>query len=241
MRQVSNTPGAVIPPAIPDPNLAFEPLDPTEVAVRHALEPGRFFLYSGNLDAYQELDILASAAVELARRSDSPPKIVIASHRTSRHAGPHVRSDQSTCGKKDPLAARAPGWAEPMPGIEFRTLESAAEMQALLSAAKASLVPRRAAGGFPIKLVNSLAVGTPIVAFLEQEWGLTHERNSLICASDRPVVSLADAIERLANDEDLAKRLAIGARALYRERHRPAVAASETLSLIRDVNAFRPL
>jgi glycosyltransferase involved in cell wall biosynthesis len=128
-----------------------------------------------------------------------------------------------------------------MPGIEFRVLESTSEMQALLAAARASVVTRRATGGFPIKLVNSLAMGTPVVAFLEQEWGLTHEGNSLICGSDRPAVALADALERLANDENLAKRLSLGARTLYLERHRPAVAASETLSLIQEIDAFRAL
>jgi len=242
MRQVSHAPGAIIAPPLPDPERAFEPLNPVEVAVRHGLEPGRFFLYSGNLDAYQELDILAAAAVELAGRSDSPPKIVIASHRTGQYTGSQVRPDsQPHCGRDDSATGRVAGWTESMPGIEFLVLESTSEMQALLAAARASVVTRRAAGGFPIKLVNSLAMGTPVVAFLEQEWGLTHERNSLICASDRPSAALADALERLANDEDLARRLALGARALYLERHRPAVAASETLSLIQEIDAFRAL
>jgi glycosyltransferase involved in cell wall biosynthesis len=240
MRQVSHAPGAIIPPPIPDPELAFEPLNPAEVALRYALEPGHFFLYSGNLDAYQELDILAAAAVELAGRTDSPPKIVIASHPIGQPASSPIRVEHPHCGKHDPLAGQAVGWTESMPGIEFRVLESASEMQALLSAARASLVTRRARGGFPIKVVNSLAIGTPIIAFHEQEWGLTHERNSLICASDQPDVALADAIERLASDEILARRLAVGARALYLERHRPEVVAAETLSLIQRLNAFCP-
>ncbi len=246
MRQFSQAPSALIPPPLPDPKLDSVPLDPIEVASRHALDPGRFFLYSGNLDGYQELDILSAAAAELARRSESPPQIVIASHHLGRHRSRHARRQDSTPANgqhvtdPDLWDGRAAGWAESLPGVEFRRVESSAEMQALLSAARASLVTRRAEGGFPIKLVNSLATGTPVVAFHEQEWGLTHERNSLICAPDRPALKLADAIERLADDDALAERLSAGARTLYLERHVPERAASETFDLIRRVRSSSP-
>ena len=248
MRQFSRAPGRLVPPPLRDPQHALEPLDPAEVARRHALRPGRFFLYSGNLDGYQELDLLAAAAVELAGRSDSPPPIVIArhgsSHDTRRDADPPARETRCQIGhpptKADLLAGRMARWAESMPGIELLNVESASEMLALLSAARASLVMRRTRGGFPIKLVNSLAVGTPVVAFHEREWGLTHERNSLICAPDRPVLALADAIERLASDEVLAASLAVGARSLYQERHLPEHVASKTLALLEEIESFRP-
>jgi hypothetical protein len=66
---------------------------------------------------------------------------------------------------------------------------------------------------------------------------IEHERNSLICSPDRPVTSLADAIERLAKDDALAMRLAAGARALYLERHLPERTAAETLALIEQIKA----
>lgn len=223
MRQFSRAPGLLLAPPLPDPELSPVPLKPAEVARRHGLEPGRFFIYSGNLDAYQELDILAAAAVDLAGRSESPPPLVVASHPMG-----ETRSETHS---------DAP--VESMPGVRFCEVESVAEMQGLISAARASLVTRRAEGGFPIKLVNSLALGTPVIAFRDREWGLTHQRNSLICAPKRPVPTLADAIDRLANDDTLAKRLADGARALYLERHRPEHVASQTLALIREIGRFR--
>ena len=217
MRQVSSAPGAIVPPALPDPERASMGSAPAEVARRHSLEPGGFFLYSGNLDAYQELDLLGEAAAKLARRSASPPVLVIASH------GP------------------APNWARPMPGVRLLSVGSAAEMQALLGAARASLVMRRAEGGFPIKLVNSLALGTPVIAFHDREWGLTHERDSLICSPETPPAQgLADALERLDGDEILANRLSGGARTLYLERHLPERAAQETLALLREITMPRP-
>jgi glycosyltransferase involved in cell wall biosynthesis len=245
MRQFSSAPGALMPPPLPDPELALEPLNPTEVARQQALEPGRFFLYSGNLDGYQELDNLAAAAGELAGRSESPPPIVIASHWVAPRArafSSHItrRIDHRRSRGNDSGAGRAVEWAASMPGVEFRNVESVSEMKALLSAARASLVTRRAQGGFPIKLVNSLASGTPVIAFHDREWGLTHERNSLICGLDRPALALADAIERLASDDVLAKTLAAGARALYLERHLPEQNASQTLALLREIGAFGP-
>jgi glycosyltransferase involved in cell wall biosynthesis len=245
MRQFSRAPGKLAPPPIPDPQRTAESLSPIEVARRYSLEPGRYFLYSGNLDGYQELGILAAAAVELAGRSDSPPQIVIASHPDGDHAFDGAagisgrRNPERDSGREDPPGGYRAGWIESMPGVEFRAVESAAEMQALLAAARSSLVMRRAKGGFPIKLANSLSVGTPIIAFHEQEWGLTHEQDSLICPPSRPALALADAIERLANDDALAKRLAKGARALYLERHRPEHVAADTLALVEKVQSSR--
>jgi len=219
MRQFSKRPGTMIPPALPDPLAGETALDPVRTARQHGLEPGRFFLYSGNLDAYQELDILAAAVRERrggSRGMGGGMPVVLASH-----------SPRSVA-----------GWAEAMPGVDFRLVESAAEMQALLAAARASLLMRRAEGGFPIKLVNSLAVGTPAIAFHEGEWGLEHERNSLICSPDQPVESMAAAIDRLEHDDVLAARLAAGARALYLENHQPEPAAKQVLDLVHEIRHF---
>ncbi|MBC8188790.1 MAG: glycosyltransferase [Proteobacteria bacterium] len=214
MRQFSSRPGALVPPPIPDPLASLARLDPDAVARSHGLEPGRFFLYSGNLDGYQELDILVSAAAELARRNSASTPLVLASH----------------------LAASSTAWtARSIPGLQFRQVHSSAEMLALLESARASLLLRRTEGGFPIKLVNSLAVGTPAIAFHEREWGLEHDRNALICSPVQPVESMVEAVERLEKDDALAGRLGEGARALYLKRHRPEPAAKRVLALVEEV------
>ncbi|MFP6655985.1 MAG: glycosyltransferase [Myxococcota bacterium] len=214
MRQFSDGPGALIPPAVPDPLSRRIVVEPAEMARRHGLEPGRFLLYSGNLDGYQELDILAAVARRRKSTGLGRQPLVLASH----------------------SAQKSAGWAKrAMPGVQFVHVESLAEMQALLSSARASLLTRRAEGGFPIKLVNSLAVGTPVLAFHEAEWGLKHERDSLICDATEPVASLAAAIERLEEDDGLAARIATGARERYLERHRPEPAARQSWALIDDL------
>jgi glycosyltransferase involved in cell wall biosynthesis len=217
MRQYSTRPGELIPPAITDPEQDPNRLEPARVAQEHGLELDGYFLYSGNLDGYQELELLAAAAALITRAITDPqrrPVIVLASH--------------------DPRGAAI---AAQMPGVTFREVASAAEMQALLAGARANLLMRRAEGGFPIKLVNALAVGTPTIAFREREWGLRDGENSMIISLDRPAASLAAGILKLAEDDNKLSRLRIGARALYRAQHQPASAGLRTLTLIEAARA----
>ncbi len=227
-------PGARIPPPCPDPERGFEPLDPAGAARRHSLEPGTFFLYSGNLDAYQELDLLEAAAREMDPSGTS-------NRPGSRHPRDHDHPRGDRLRPRLVVATHQPLDAARSKegGIEFVRVESAHEMQSLLAAARGSLVMRRAEGGFPIKIVNSLAVGTPVLAFREGEWGLEDERNALICSPDRPAPTLARAIERLAKDDALAKRLSAGARRLYLERHQPGPVARQTLDHLETVLSAR--
>jgi glycosyltransferase involved in cell wall biosynthesis len=79
-------PLAVIPPG----RGAGPPPDPAEVArvcARFGYQPGRFVLYAGNLDAYQELSELAEAAGRLA-----PLPVLIATHETAGVAPPPLRA-----------------------------------------------------------------------------------------------------------------------------------------------------
>jgi glycosyltransferase involved in cell wall biosynthesis len=212
MRQASTCPGECIAPPIPDPRLDPDRLDANEVAQRHGLEHGGFFLYSGNLDGYQEIEILEAAALLLGQAIADPerrPVLVVASHDASG-------------------AARV---AE-MAGVEFRHVVDAAEMQALISAATATVVMRQAVGGYPIKLANAHAAGTPSVAFHGREWGLRDGEDSIIAMADRPAATLAGSILKLAGDADLVARLGVGARRLYEAQHRPDLVATRTLGLI---------
>ena len=107
-------------------------------------------------------------------------------------------------------------------------------MRALLEAARASLVTRRAEGGFPIKLANSLAAGTAPVCFLEHEWGLEDGVSALVARGDSPDAAFAAALDTLDRSPERARRLAAGARALYDEHHRPGAVAKRTLELIEE-------
>ncbi len=221
MSTASPRPGGLIAPPLADPRSDPERPAAADIARAHGLVPDRFFLYAGNLDAYQDLPLLERVASERAgRRSRSATRaearfpIVIATH--DERAGDAARIH---------AGARAAG-------VRMIRVRTAAEANALVAAARATIVPRRSLGGFPIKLLNSLATGTPVVAFHGEEWGLVHQRDSLICDLSNPEASLFEALERLEDDADLAARLAAGARATWCARHQPARVAADTLALV---------
>ena len=106
-------------------------------------------------------------------------------------------------------------------------------MRGLLEAARATVVARRAPGGFPIKLANSLAAGTPPVVFLEREWGLRDGVDAVVAAPGEPVAALAHALGRIGRaGEDEVGRLAAGARSRWEVAHRPAAVGARTLDLV---------
>jgi len=212
MRRDSTRPGAIIPPPLPDPRHRFFDAEP-------AAEPpaGPYFLYSGNLDGYQELYVLDGAARALAERGGSDARIVVASF--------------------DPEVANpSRAWA---PGVEPRLVRCEAEMQALVGAARATIVPRQAEGGFPIKLANSLAQGTPAITFYDREWGLEDRAEVWRADLRRPVESLAEAMDALAGPGSDAPRMRAKARAFYDSALRPERVAQETLALVEAVRAAR--
>ncbi len=219
MRQSSTRPGQQIAPPIRDPRLDSQRLDPGKTAQRFGLEPGGFFLYSGNLDGYQELEILASTAELLAQTIADPkerPVLVVASHDPE---GEHRIAQ--------------------MPGVEFRHVSRANEMQALLASAQANLLMRLAEGGYPIKLANAHSLGVPSIVFHAREWGLRDGVNALVATPDRPAASLAGLILRLAGNAGLAARLGAGARRVYESEHQPDKVANRTLALIEQVISLR--
>jgi len=213
MRAHSNKPGALIPPPIPDPRRPAAMPSPSELPKpSERPTPGQYFLYSGNLDPYQELGLLGEAVSRLPPELTRRLPILVASHDEAVHR---------------------PG-ALP-PGLEAVSVTSESEMTALIAGARATLVTRRAEGGFPIKLANGLACGTAPITLLGAEWGLTHGVDAYVADPARPVESLATALTELAADEELAPRLGEGARKRWFEGHRPEIAATETISLVEKV------
>jgi glycosyltransferase involved in cell wall biosynthesis len=247
MRHDSEAPGALIPPPLPDPLADPMRLDPKATAETHGLEPGRYFLYSGNLDPYQELGVLLEAArrrrVRVGVGGSRDVSLVVATHdaRAERLSGPLAEAGIRlirVAGTTTRSLAREPergAASEPRAGCEGGCDAGVAEMQALIAGARGTLCLRRALGGFPIKLANSLALGTPPIAYHAHEWGLEHGVSAWIASPEDPVASLTGAIDRITRDDALAERLRRGARALYRSQHDPVRVAARTLELLERV------
>jgi 1,2-diacylglycerol 3-alpha-glucosyltransferase len=198
----------VCPPGLdPDP-----PPDAVEIAQaceRHDLTRNGYALYSGNLDGYQDLDLLVAAARELARDGSEAPQIIVATHHRE-------RAQQLFAG-----------------ATNLRCVEVAdfAEMRALTFGAQSLVLTRRRRGGFPIKLLNYMEAGRPIVAIERIAPGFAHGENAWLLAPDAGAQDLAEALRSIARDAELAERLGRGARALLESRHAWPELARETLEL----------
>ncbi len=148
-------PGArveVIPPGL-DPRPAPDPARLARTLARHSLEPGRYALYAGNLDRYQNLGELDAAARELPELP-----VVVATH-----------------------AAAAPRWRH------LRLLRvDPEEARELCFGALLAVLPRRQAGGFPIKLLNYMEAARPVVAFAGAAAGLEHDRSAWLVPAAPP-------------------------------------------------------
>lgn len=183
----------VVPPGL-DPEPAPSARRIADVTTRFNLAPGRYSLYAGNLDGYQELHLLVDAARELARKSPDPDPIVIASHDRSRMA------------------------LDPVPGLRWIEVTNFEEMRALTFGAGELLLTRRRRGGFPIKLLNYMDAARPIVAFEQIAPGLRHRESAWLLDPSAGGRVWAASLDTLRNDANLADALGQGAkRVLYAE------------------------
>jgi len=205
-------PSIVLPPGH-DPVAAPSPALRARVCARHGLREGTFALYTGNLDGYQELDLLAAAARRLPL---SAPPIVVATHDADR------------------IAARVD------PGLlRIVTVQGFEEMRALIHAARIGIVTRRRPGGFPVKLLNYMEAARPILAFANVAVGLRDGESARLLGPGAGEADLADALLALLGDGALRTRLGEGARRRLLEHHGWEGIAQRTLDFLAGI-APRP-
>ncbi len=121
-------------------------------------------LYTGNLDGYQNLELLLRSIGRVrAVRPDA--LLVLATHATPRTL---------------PRAlAAAP------PGVRVVTADDFATVRDLLQAADIALCPRREWSGFPMKLLNYMAAGKAIVVSAGSAKAVRHGTNGWVVADGR--------------------------------------------------------
>src|SRR5262249_58745848 len=130
---------------VPDADLAcISPVgDPTELGSlpRPGLSTGRV-CYAGNLDGYQNLDFLRRSFARV-RAAIPEARLVVVTH-------------EGTSGTVPELATGA--------GIELVCARSYREVRNRLAEADVAVSPRAERSGFPMKLLNYMALGKAIVA-----------------------------------------------------------------------------
>jgi len=199
-------PVAVIPPghdpAGPPSSAAID-----RVCAHHDLRPHAFFLYTGNLDGYQELELLAAAA---GRLPAGAPPVAVATHDA-------------------PAAAAAARRLSPLRIVSVSAWD---EMRALIHAARALVLTRRRPGGFPVKLLNYMEAARPIVAFEQVAVGLRDGESARLLDAAAGAADLASALTGLDREPAAAERLGAAAHRHLLDHHGWEAIAQRTLELL---------
>jgi glycosyltransferase involved in cell wall biosynthesis len=179
-----------IPPAVDEDRLPA-PARPKPAAGRPVA------LYAGNLDRYQNLAFLADSFDRvLERRPDARLKIVT-----------HAPAAE--------VARAARRWP-PRREIEIIRTDTFEALWEQLRHCRVALCPRVSPYGFPIKLLNYLAAGKPVVVCRSSAWGIEHLDNGWVVEDDDRQ-GFAEAILTLLEDKALRRRLSENARRTVRE------------------------
>ena len=117
----------------------------------------------------------------------------------------------------------------------LRVIEAASveELRALVHGAALTLLPRRIAGGFPMKLLDAMEAGRAIVARRGVAGALAHDESAWLLAPQAGPAEFAAAIRRLAADPGLRARLGAGARRVLASAHAWPPLAEQTLAWVR--------
>ena len=151
----------------------------------------KVLIFTGNLAAYQGIELMLEAfALLRQRRNDVLLRIV-----TNDDFRPYA-----------PLARKLV--------IENDIEVASSDFDALpgeIARASVAINPRLSMDGIPQKLLNYMAVGVPIVSFAGSAHNLVDNENGLVIP-DGNTVMFADALDKLLNDQEVARRLSIAAR-----------------------------
>ncbi len=194
----------VIPPAVDDDGPAL-----ADVCARRslALEPDDFVVgYCGNLDAYQNLELLVEAFVIAAggqvTSTPSPRlRLLLASHRLT--AAFNAR-----------LAAMA--GALPLGLVRIVEVNGHAEARGVIAASDLLALPRRMGSGYPVKLLNSMSAAKAIVTAGCGSKVLSDGIDGIVVRDDDPG-AMAAAMTSCAARLDRGRSLGAAARQRFLE------------------------
>jgi glycosyltransferase involved in cell wall biosynthesis len=190
-------------------------LDTFEIAPALARPGSNTLIYTGNLAAYQGIDLMLRAFAALrGKRQDVRLEIVA----------------ESGFAQYEPLALEL-GVRD---SIDLLPL-SFPEVPKRLAAATVALNPRTRCGGVPQKLLNYMAAGRPIVSFAGSAKHLRHGEDGWVVADD-DVGGFADAIDHLLEDRSLARVMGQNAREYVRAKRSWESVGERIEQVFRDVH-----
>ena len=156
-------------------------------------------LYTGNLDSYQNLKLLYKV-MDKVHFLNPNIRLKIVTHQTAHHL-------------------------PEKPYVDVVFTDNYNDMCLYLEQDYVVAIPRVSWSGYPVKLLNAMAAGRPVVACSGASHELTHDVNALV-VPDNDISAFADAILRLINDVELRRRLGLAARDWVLQHHAPTQAAT---------------
>ncbi len=197
----------------------FEGADGSEIRERYGLGGGPLVLYTGTLNRLQRLDYLLRALSVVAAEL-STVRVVIAANASKPEDEGYYWDLARELGVEGHL--------------RIIHLKDFSEVPAFLAAAEVSVIPRPECPGFPVKLLNSLASGCPVVTFAGSAKGI-RDGDSAALAPDHDWRALGAAIVRVLTDRPFAARLSENGRREVRERFSWPRLASRAVSVYREL------
>jgi glycosyltransferase involved in cell wall biosynthesis len=180
----------VIPPGI----------DPRDFDGPQGGIPEPVVAYAGNPDAYQEPDILLSAFERLLQQC------------------PDARLRLISGSSMADWVARGERLGVPSDRMETVFAPTWEATREALRTASLGVVPRTQCAGFPIKLLNYMGLGLPVVASRGSAGPLRHETDGLVVPDGDPI-GFASAMARLLDDPDERARMGRAAATSVRQDH----------------------
>lgn len=172
-------------------------------------ESGPLIMYGGNLDPYQDLDCLRHGFARL-RAVEPQARLVVVTH-----------------GAAHPKTVAQAAKLADQPGVTVRVLNSFAAAMRALANGDVLVCPRASWSGFPIKVLNYMALGRAIVHARGSAHAIDDGVTGLLY-DDGDAGALAKTLLRVVRDPALAVQLGRQARSVARERY----AAASVLALL---------
>ncbi len=173
-------------------------------------------VYAGNLDRYQNLECLLDAFEKVCAAEPRSRLVFLLHPATTRR----MREKMEKLGRRS--------------GISVIVLGTHAAAAKQLRRAEVLVCPRTSWSGFPIKILNYMASGRPIVQARSSAHGLTEGVDGLLFDDDDPG-ALSKAVLRILRDPELADRLGGASRELAAARYVWPVVLPEVESVYRMV------
>jgi glycosyltransferase involved in cell wall biosynthesis len=189
-QKVDLVPAGIVPTMFDNP-------DPAKIRRRHQINDRAIVMYTGVLNAFQRIDYLLRAFAVVARQLPDARLVMVSPLVSESHEREH-RKLADELGVSDSITWIAPHSLEDLPSY--------------LALADVTVISRPDCPGHPVKLLNYMLAGKPIVCFEGAAKGLRHLHDAIV-VPDHDCHALGNGLVTLLKDRELAASLGENARA----------------------------